>query len=218
MATQQGEQPQRADRVASARNSNPTGEAKTPTGGSTPQRMPPGRTWLTFFFILLVNVMLARVLFPRGATPVKVPYTLFREQVTAHNVQAIYSRGASITGRFSKQITYPRDTTGGGKPQPVTDFATELPSFADPGLETLLINNGVEISAKPIQQDNTWLSLLYGFAPTLLLIALYVWIFRRAAKQSGGLGGMLGGNLGRSTARRYDQETQGKVTFEDVAG
>ena len=40
----------------------------------------------------------------------------------------------------------------GAGPQPVTDFATELPSFVDPGLETLLINNGVEISAKPISR------------------------------------------------------------------
>ena len=148
MATPQGEQPRQVDRVAPARNPKPTDDAKTPAGGTTPQRMPPGRTWLTFFFILLVNVMLARVLFPRGETPVKVPYTLFREQVTARNVQAIYSRGASITGRFAKPVTYPRDTTGGGKPAPVTDFATELPSFADPGLETLLISNGVEISAE----------------------------------------------------------------------
>ena len=183
-----------------------------------PQRMPPRRAWLTFFLILLVNVMLARVLFPRGAAPVKVPYTLFREQVTAHNVQAIYSRGSSITGRFVRQITYPRDSTNGGKPNPVTHFATELPAFADPGLETLLISNGVEISAKPIQEDNTWLSLLSSFAPTLLLIALYVWIFRRASKQGAGIGGMLGGGIGKSTARRYDQEAEGRITFDDVAG
>jgi cell division protease FtsH len=181
------------------------------------QKVPPRRTWLSFLLILLINVALARLLFP-GATPAKVPYTLFRAQVTAHNVQAIYTRGTSITGRFIKPVTYPADTTKGGRPAPVTDFATEVPSFADPGLETQLINNGVEISAKPIQQDNTLISLLYSFAPTLLLIALYVWMFRRAAKQGGGLGGMLGGNLGRSTARRYDQATTDKVTFADVAG
>jgi len=168
--------------------------------------------------ILFVNVLLARVLFPRTRAPVKVPYTLFREQVTDHNVKAIYSRGASITGRFSKAVKYPLDSTARAKPDSVTDFATELPSFADPGLETLLISNGVEIDAEPIQEDNTWLSLLYSFAPTLLIIALYVWIFRRATKQAGGLGGALGANLGRSTARRYDQEMQDKVTFEDVAG
>jgi cell division protease FtsH len=199
---------------------SPAGDSARSKGEApVAQRTPPRRRpWVSFLIILLVNVVVARLLFPRGVETAKVPYTLFREQVTARNVQAIYSRGASITGRFIKAITYPRDTTGGAKPQSVTDFATELPSFADPGLETLLINNGVEISAKPIQQDNTLLTLLSSFAPTLLLIALYVWIVRRAAKQGGGLGGMMGGALGRSTARRYDQATEGKVTFEDVAG
>jgi cell division protease FtsH len=218
MANQQMDEQRRAGGVA-PRDPKTKDGTSSPNDGTAPkQQMPPRRTWLSFFLILLVNVILVRVFFPSGGTPVKVPYTLFREQVTAHNVQAIYSHGASITGRFIKAVTYPRDTIGGGKPQPVIHFATELPSFVDPGLETLLIQNGVEISAKPIQQDNTLLSLLYSFAPTLLLIALYIWIVRRAAKQGGGLGGMIGGNLGRSTARRYDQAAEGRVTFQDVAG
>ena len=219
MANQQPVQQRRNESDAAPRKSKAKDGTSSPNNASPPQqRMPPRRTWLSFLFLLLINVVLVRTFFPRGATPVKVPYTLFRQQVTAHNVQAIYSHGASITGRFIKPVTYPRDTTDGGRPQPVTHFATELPSFVDPGLETLLINNGVEISAKPIQQDNTLMSLLYSFAPTVLLIALYVWIFRRAAKQGGGLGGMMGGSLGRSTARRYDQATENKVTFDDVAG
>ena len=220
MATQQEKVQPRGNGTAPERKpagKSADGVTSTPDGSSAP-RVPPRRAWLTFLLILLVNVAIARLFFPSRPAPVKVPYTLFREQVVARNVQAIYSRGTSITGRFSKAITYPRDTVGGGQPAPVSDFATELPSFVDPGLETLLINNGAEISAKPIQEDNFWTSLLSSFAPTLLLIALYVWIFRRASKQGAGLGGMLGGGIGKSTARRYDQETQGKVTFEDVAG
>src|SRR6185503_9489899 len=50
----------------------------------------------------------------------------------------------------------------------------------------------------------------------ILLIAFYVWMFRRTAR-SGGLGGGLMG-IGRSRARRYDQETSTRVTFDDVAG
>ena len=42
-------------------------------------------------------------------------------------------------------------------------------------------------------------------------------MFRRAAQQGGGLGGGLMG-IGRSRARRYDQEQDTKVTFDDVAG
>jgi cell division protease FtsH len=50
----------------------------------------------------------------------------------------------------------------------------------------------------------------------VLLIAFYVWLFRRTAQQ-GGLGGGLMG-IGKSKARRFDQESDTKVTFDDVAG
>ena len=192
--------------------------------------MPPRRSWLWFAAILLVNYLLMRSLFPNADDPVKVPYTLFKQEVVNRNVASIYSRGESIMGRFTKPVTYPSPseaaaaTTTNSKspappaPQPreVQHFATTLPAFVDPGLERLLIDHGVEISAEPIQQTRGVLgTILYGFGPAILLIAFYVWLYRRAAQQGGGMGGMMG--IGRSRARRYDQE-QGKVTFADVAG
>ena len=63
-----------------------------------------------------------------------------------------------------------------------------MPAFVDPGLEQLLIDNGVEISAVPIRTGGSPLAtLLFGFGPALLLIGFYVWIFRRAARQGGGV-------------------------------
>src|SRR5260221_4114195 len=100
----------------------------------------------------------------------------------------------------------------------VTIFKTTLPAFLGPGLEALLIYHGVEISAKPIQSGSTpWATLLIGFGPAILIIAFYVWLFRRAAQQGGGMGGALMG-IGTSKARRYDKEQDTKVTFDDVAG
>ena len=185
--------------------------------------MPPRRTWLFFLFIILVNFFLIRLLFP-GPQVVKVPYTKFKEEATRGNVQRIYSRGESITGRFRTVVLFPARPEGSaatdsvqGLTRRVTDFSTTLPAFVDPGLETLLIAHGVEISAEPIQQDNIWISLLLSFAPALLIIGLYVWIFRRASRQGGlGGGGLMG--IGRSTARRFDKETEQRVTFQDVAG
>jgi cell division protease FtsH len=196
--------------------------------------MPPRKTWLWFVLVLVANFFLVRLLMPGAEAPVPVPYTLFREEVSKGNVQAIHSQGDTITGRFKASVMYPPagdrsaapkggpQTTGERRavpreePRAVTSFTTTLPSFVDPGLEAFLIDHKVEIMAKPIQEGNAWTTLLFGFGPALLFIGFYVWMFRRA-QQGGGIGGGLMG-IGKSKARRYDQEKDTKVTFDDVAG
>ncbi len=199
-------------------------------------KLPPSKTWLWFLGALLANYLLMRFLFPGAAGPITVPYTLFKEEVGKGNVEAIYSRGESLTGRFVKPVTYPpadeKDAAPGGKDKPTNEpkamraspprtgstFTTTLPSFVDPGLEAFLIDHHVEISAQPIEEGGSlWSTIVFGFGPALLFIGFYVWMFRRAAQQGGGLGGGLMG-IGKSRARRYDQEKDTKVTFDDVAG
>jgi cell division protease FtsH len=212
-----------------ARGGPSTPGTSTPGTDTPPTKIPPRRSWLTFLLILLVNYALVRMLFPRGEQAVTVPYTLFKQEVTKRNVEKIYARGESLRGRFRAAVTYPppadtankanaADTTTRVQPRTGRIFETTLPSFVDPGFETLLISNGVEISAEPIDDGGSpWATLLFGFGPALLFIAFYVWIFRRAAKQGGGFGGMIGG-LGKSTPKRFDQEKDTRVTFADVAG
>ena len=211
-------------------NSSPAGgkqSTETKAKSSGQPTMPPRRTWLWFLAVLAVNFLLARFLLPGPEGPVTVPYTLFKQEVAKGNVQAIYSRADVVTGKFKSPVTYPPpsekpaapgSTTSPSAPRPVTSFTTTLPSFVDRGLEAFLIDHGVEISAKPIEETGgSWTTLLFGFGPTLLFIGFYVWLFRRAAKQGGGLGGGFMG-FGQSKARRYDQEKDTKVTFDDVAG
>jgi cell division protease FtsH len=203
-----------------------------PAKDSAHATMPPPKTWLWFVVILLSNYVLMRVLVPGPETPVTVPYTFFKEEVGKNNVQVIYSRGESITGRFKSPVTHPAaaeksapsegatqtGSAGGSGPRrasnTVTFFATTLPSFVGRDLEVFLIDHGVEISAKPMNEERSpLLTLLYSFGPGLLLIGFYVWSFKR----QGGMGGGIMG-IGRSTARRYDQEQGSKVAFNDVAG
>ena len=185
--------------------------------------MPPRRTWLWFGLILLANFLLFRFLLPGPEAPLEVPYTLFKEQVRAGNVEKIYSQGDTVEGRFEEPLTYPPKGEGGSDPgsepsRTSRSFTTVLPSFVDPGLEELLIDNGVEISAEPIQEGGgLWQTLLFAFGPALLLIGGYIWLYRRAQRQGGGAGGALTG-VGRSRARRYDEEQGTRVTFDDVAG
>ena len=200
----------------------------------------PRKAWLWFLLILVANFALSRFLVPGPEAPVIVPYTLFKEEVGKGNVEAIHAQGDTITGRFKAPVTYspPGDKAAAPKsepsppankaaaprneppsPKPVTAFTTTIPSFSDPGLEGFLISHGVEILAKPIQEGGSpWATLLFGFGPALLFIGFYVWMFRRARQGAGmGMGGGLMG-IGKSKARRYDQEQDTKVTFDDVAG
>ena len=185
-------------------------------------KMPPPSTWWRFFLILLMNYLLAMFLIPNPDTPVTVPYTLFKQEVGKGNVDVIFCRGEMVKGRFKSPVLYPPDSAKSAAlrepSKPVSNFTTTLPSFVDRSLEAYLIDHGVEISAKPINEERSPLeSFLYSFGPGLLLIVFYLWLFRRAARQGGGMGGGIFG-IGKSTARRYDQEKDTKVSFDDVAG
>lgn len=173
---------------------------------------------------MLINYFLVKTFFPDRDAPVVIPYTVFKEEVQKDNVKQIYNKGEVITGVFTDTITYTPPTPETIQPAAkqeelkVHAFTTIIPSFAEPGLESLLIGHGVEIRADPIMEEpNPFLSLLSFFGPALLIIGFYVWMYRRARKQSGmGMGSMMG--MGKSSAKRFDQEIDTKVSFDDVAG
>ena len=206
----------------------PRGPGKA--GAPAPPNIPPRTTWMVFVVIIVINYLLMRLIFPGPEEPVTIPYTYFKQQVVKGNVSAIYSKGASIEGRFVSAVKWPppdepKDVkklpsapreSGGSQPRQADTFTTELPAFVDPGLEQFLIDHKVEISALPIKAGSPWATLLFGFGPALLIILFYVWLYRRAS-QAGGMGGALMG-IGRSKARRYDATAESKVTFNDVAG
>jgi cell division protease FtsH len=207
-----------------------------PTRTPTRPTLPPRKYWPWFLLIVLINYLLMSFLFPQPDAPVTAPYTVFREEVAKGNVTAIYSRGTTIEGRFKTAVTWPTPDElkqAGPTPRRTTldrqllppsrtsvYFNTELPAFFDRGLEGFLIQHKVEISAVPIQQGGFW-STVFSFAPALLIIAFYVWMYRRTAQGGGGMGMGMSGlfGIGRSKAKRYDTaDAANRVTFEDVAG
>ena len=79
-----------------------------------------------------------------------------------------------------------------------------------------------DLPKKPVVKFDTetdnWGSLLMGLLPFILLIGVWIYIMRRMA---GGAGGGAGGqifNIGKSKAKLFDQNTEVKTTFKDVAG
>jgi cell division protease FtsH len=67
-----------------------------------------------------------------------------------------------------------------------------------------------------VKESNEWLTVLLGFIPWILMIAVWLFFFRRM--QGGGAGGARGiFNFGKSKAKLIS-ESATKVTFKDVAG
>lgn len=192
---------------------------------------PSGRIWFWILGILALNYFLGKYFFPDPEAPAKIPYTFFKSQVEKGNVEEIYATGLSLSGTFRETVAVPpakqasadsADIKKDRKPVEAKKFTTELPAFLDPGLETLLVDEGVVIRAQPLEDaGNPLWSFLILFGPAILIIAFYVWIYRRA-KQSGGMGGMGGMSgfmgIGSSKAKRFDMMKDKKVTFDDVAG
>ena len=173
---------------------------------------PGGRRFWVFVLILFaINVWVSTQV-PDEAARLTVPYTFFREQAEAGNVAEVTSRGDMIQGEFRKPVRFEQEK---GESEPSKRFETQRPSFADDELFALLLREDVEVNARPLEEGRGLLAtIIFGFGPTLLLVALFIWLMRRAATN---LGGGLGAGLGRSRAKRYEASEQ-RTTFADVAG
>lgn len=65
---------------------------------------------------------------------------------------------------------------------------------------------------------NNWTDILVSLLPIIIIIGVWIFIMR---KMSGGAGGGGGGqifNIGKSKAKLFDEKTDIKTTFKDVAG
>ena len=162
--------------------------------------------------LLLLNVVLASTLHTTTQpVRVRIPYSpTFLAQVNAGNVSSISSKGTTVQGNFRNPVHYPNSTS-----TPASEFTTELPEFANNNqLLALLQKKGVVINASsPSTGTSLLVTLLLSFGPAILLVALFVWLMRRAA---GGISGGIGA-FGRSRAQRVEPSEQ-TVNFEDVAG
>jgi cell division protease FtsH len=193
--------------------------APAPDGRGTPEEhkpTPPHRLqwfWLLFIGLLVINWVAVLTTRPSGEPRVKVAFSpYFLQQVQAGQVLSISSKSDTIQGTFAKKVRYPPSD----KNATLTNhFSTQVPSFWNhDSLTALLQAKNVQVNAKNPNPGTSVLGeILLGFGPTLLLIALFWFLLRRA--QAGGAGGL--GNFGRSQARRVDPQRI-RVTFDDVAG
>jgi cell division protease FtsH len=74
------------------------------------------------------------------------------------------------------------------------------------------------IQSYDYKSSNDWSEILVSFLPLILIVGIWLFIMRRmSGGGSGGAGGQIF-NIGKSKAKLFDEKTDVKTTFKDVAG
>ena len=79
-------------------------------------------------------------------------------------------------------------------------------------------DKGIKFRYEFMTVENRWMDVILGFLPIIIIIGVWFFLMRR---MSGGGAGGPGGqifNIGKSKAKLFDQNTEVKTTFKDVAG
>ena len=126
----------------------------------------------------------------------EVTYSQFIQSVKQGDVSEVTIAGSSISG------------VGAGGNQ----FSTYSPG--DLGLMGDLLDNGVNVVAKPPEKDGFFKQLIISLAPILLLIAVILYTMKGAGGAMGGKNPM---SFGKSKARLIPKD-ESNTTFKDVAG
>ncbi|MFN7915913.1 MAG: ATP-dependent zinc metalloprotease FtsH [Vicinamibacterales bacterium] len=152
---------------------------------------------LLFWLVLVVaGVLIWNFATRYDARDHSLSFSEFMAAVDAGSVQRVVITGQEITG-----------TT---KDAPNQTFKTYAPTQYE-GLANKLIDRGIAVQSKE-PTASPWASLLYNWAPFLVMIGF--WVFFMRQMQSGGNKAL---SFGKSKAK-LSSSSQKKVTFKDVAG
>ena len=85
-------------------------------------------------------------------------------------------------------------------------------------LKEIKANNSISTSVEYKTETNPWGELLFSLLPFILLIGFWIFIMRRMSSGGGGGAGGQIFNIGKSKAKLFDEKTDVKTSFKDVAG
>lgn len=101
-------------------------------------------------------------------------------------------------------------------PQYVLDYG-DLQNFEN-DIKKLKAENNLDTIVDYDTESNVFMELLLTILPFVLIIGIWIYLMRR---MSGGAGGGAGGqifNIGKSKAKLFDEKTDTRTSFKDVAG
>ena len=163
------------------------------------------RTIVMWVLIALLSVVLVQFFSRDRSDEMEIGYSTFRNHLAGGNVRSVTILDKTIVGEFNNAISTP---VAGGLESLETRFKVEIP-FEDTELIDELVRKNVTITARP--KSAPWYTHLITWFPLLLILGLWILIFRQ---MQGGQKGLF--YMGKSQAR-LTGEREG-VKFSEVAG
>src|SRR5690625_4074769 len=190
---------------------------KKRTQGGKENRTPRFPIWI-YVVLFLVLIAINFYLVP-GTASDRIKYSTFLEYVESGYVEEILiTNGSDITGTYSEKAIEEGLVEKPVESDQRWQFTEQEEQFKKfnttmlPGDEIRAVLDENSVTYDVRIEENWWGGILIWLVPIALIIAFWVFIFRRMNP------GQQVMNIGKNKAALYDKQSENKVSFKDVAG
>ena len=180
----------------------------------------------SWFYLLLIGGIFWMLSRQPAANPQKIEWAEVETMIESGDVKEIkFVRNdykGEITVRQERLAKY-ADKFGGTVPARSPHFTFMVSTKFDPeqrfGDLNALLPADQQVKVILVNNDKVWGQLMEWLLFPVLILLMWIWMFRGIGRNNGGAGGGMGGvfNVGKSTGKLADKNTV-NVTFKDVAG
>ncbi len=195
---------------------------------NTPQKKPKFSSWWIYGLIAILLIGYQFLGSGNFATTKKTTTSELQEYlrngdiakiliITNTNQAKVFLHEEALLKDVHKDVSdKPLFPSAGMVPQYVLDYG-DLQIFQNEITEIKKDNN-LDTIVEFDKESNVFMELLLTILPFVLIIGIWIYLMRR---MSGGAGGGAGGqifNIGKSKAKLFDEKTDTRTSFQDVAG
>ncbi|HXL38112.1 MAG TPA: ATP-dependent zinc metalloprotease FtsH [Ktedonobacteraceae bacterium] len=188
-----------------------------PNGQPKQKGISPLNRWLLVIVLMMLGIFLFQVFNnnSNSNTPqhAELSYSELYNQINAGNVKSVTITGTTdITGTFCQSVNNFNDFHVVQLPNGDPNLVPVLTDPQNKGYHKPNCADSTVVITQPAQDNSFWLNILIAFLPWVFLIAIFIFISRRASQGQQGIF-----SFGKSRAKLI-LEDRPSTTFADVAG
>lgn len=200
-------------------------------GENTNKRLEPRRPRPNYYWIYAFIIILFFTIIYRGGSwnqPAKTNQAQFEQFLREGDVKTVDIINKKIAKVYLTEAAREKSVHKKNVESPsLFTSAKEIPDYEfefgdlqnfENSFQAIKQENDLTTTMEWHTESNLWGEILMGILPFVVIIAIWIFIMRRmSAGAGGGPGGQLF-NIGKSKAKLFDERTDIKTSFKDVAG